>query len=221
MLHLHPDFDEAIRLILMRDPLAHVFLLCSSNRRSWKHQLQSRIEAHIGPKLTGRVLFFTDVDTRQEILLLGAADAVLASLHATRAKAAMQAFTAGVPVVTLVGTLWATRVTSAFYRLMGVRGLTVTTLDEYAALAVRLATDNKFRDRMTRKIRRNRERLSRDRVAVSEWEKFFDFAGARLQEGGADDKVQRTELVHSERVKEAVIVDMAMTCPATSLLDLL
>ncbi|TMW63213.1 hypothetical protein Poli38472_002154 [Pythium oligandrum] len=180
MLHLHPDFDGAVLEILERDPLAYVFLLAPSARKRWKQMLLKRLQQRVGNVNAGRIAFFTDVDSKQEIKLLMAADTVLGSIHMTRPRSAMQAFTAGVPVVTLVGELWSSRIAYAFYQQMRIRDLIATSITEYVELALRLAEDERFRKRMTRKIQRRRRFLSADPTAVTEWERFLDFASTKL-----------------------------------------
>ncbi|GMF44573.1 unnamed protein product [Phytophthora fragariaefolia] len=131
-----------------------------------------------------RLHFLTDVDQKQELMLMRAADAVVASLHMTRPRASLQAFAAGVPVVTFPSELWASRITYGFYQQMGINDLVAVSLDDYVKLAVRLATDIKFRSKMEQLIKRNRSKLSEDTQAVKEWERFFDFAGQQIFPSG-------------------------------------
>ncbi|KAF1774845.1 O-GlcNAc transferase, C-terminal [Phytophthora cactorum] len=124
--------------------------------------------------------FYQHVDQKQESMLMRAADAVVASLHLTRPRASLQAFATGVPVVTFPNELWASRITYGFYQQMGINDLIATTLDEYVALAVKLATDTSFHKKMVQLIKRNRSKLSEDEEAVREWETFFDFAADQI-----------------------------------------
>lgn len=188
ILHLHPDFDYAVGQILRQDPHARIFLLGGSTRNRWRDQLAARIYANAGSEVaTGRIFFLNDVDAKQELLLAGGADAVMASVHLTRPRATLQALTAGVPVVTLPGELWSTRIAYGLYQQMGMNDLIATSLDEYVALLLKLAQDVEFRKEMCAKIREKRGRLHADPQAVDEWEKFFDFAGASLYPTDEDD----------------------------------
>lgn len=135
---------------------------------------------------TGRIYFLNDVDAKQELLLAGAADAVLASVHVATARPAIQAFTAGAPVVTLAGRLWGTRIVYALYQQMGMDDLVTSTTDEYVALALRLARNRTFHGEMVAKIQERRSRLHEDERAVVEWEKFLDFAGSTIYPTQAD-----------------------------------
>ncbi|KAJ8575354.1 hypothetical protein ON010_g3857 [Phytophthora cinnamomi] len=182
IIHIHPDFDAAVAKIFEADKKAHFFLLSTSNRKVWRSQLQERMEsAGVDPH---RLHFLSDVDQKQEIMLMRAADAVVASLHMTRPRASLQAFAAGVPVVTFPSELWASRITYGFYQQMGVNDLVAASLDEYVALTVKLATDMAFHKKMEQLITRNRSKLSEDVQAVQEWEKFFDFAGRQIFPSG-------------------------------------
>ncbi|ETO78675.1 hypothetical protein F444_06460 [Phytophthora nicotianae P1976] len=182
IIHIHPDFDAAVAKLFEKDKKAHLFLLSTSSRKIWKSQLQARMEsAGVDPD---RLHFLTDVDQKQESMLMRAADAVIASLHLTRPRASLQAFAAGVPVVTFPNELWASRITFGFYQQMGINDLIAASLDEYVALAVKLATDSAFHKEMVQLIKRNRSKLSEDEEAVREWEKFFDFAADQIFPSG-------------------------------------
>ncbi|KAE9050647.1 hypothetical protein PR003_g2292 [Phytophthora rubi] len=182
IIHIHPDFDVALAKIFKADEKAHIFLLSTSNRKVWRSQLQERMEsASVDPR---RLHFLTDVDQKQESMLMRSADAVVASLHMTRPRASLQAFAAGVPVVTFPNELWASRITYGFYHQMGISDLVANSLDEYVELAVKLATDMTFHKKMEQLIKRNRSKLSEDEQAVKEWEKFFDFAGHQIFPSG-------------------------------------
>lgn len=177
ILHIHPDFDQAIHKLFETDERAHLFLLSASSRRRWKDKLASRMSSKV---TEGRIHFFADVDVKQESLLLATADAVIASLHLTRPRAAFQAFSAGVPVVALPGELWASRITYGFYQEMGITDLIAKSLDDYVALAHKLATNASFHDRMAHKVKTRRAVLANSRLAVREWERFLDFAVAQI-----------------------------------------
>ncbi|EEY67750.1 uncharacterized protein PITG_17981 [Phytophthora infestans T30-4] len=157
IIHIHPDFDAAVVKLFEKDQTARLFLLSTSSRKIWKSQLQARMEAAGVDQ--GRLHFLTDVDQKQETMLMRAADAVIASLHLTRPRASLQAFAAGVPVVTFPNELWASRITYGFYRQMGINDLIATSLDDYVALAVKLATDTAFHKRMAQLIKRNRSKF--------------------------------------------------------------
>uniref|UniRef100_K3WKQ9 protein O-GlcNAc transferase n=1 Tax=Globisporangium ultimum (strain ATCC 200006 / CBS 805.95 / DAOM BR144) TaxID=431595 RepID=K3WKQ9_GLOUD len=188
ILNMHPDYDEAVVEILRRDDKARMFFLGSSTRNRWRDQLVARIVVRAGDSVRAfeRIYFMNDVDSKQELLLAGAADTVMASVHLTRPHATIQAFTAGVPVVTLPGEFWGTRVAYGFYQIMEMNNLIASNMDEYVTLAVRMADDADFRNEMMEKIKERRSRLHEDSRAVEEWEKFLDFAGAKLYPSGED-----------------------------------
>ncbi|RLN67675.1 hypothetical protein BBJ28_00009311 [Nothophytophthora sp. Chile5] len=165
-----------------QDDKAHLFLLSTSSRKVWKAQLQARLE--VANVAADRLHFLNDVDQKQEAMLMRTADAVVASLHLTRPRASLQAFAAGVPVVTFPNELWASRITYGFYQQMGIHDLIATSLDEYVALAIELATNETFHKAMVMLIESRRARLSEDQEAVEQWEKFFDFAGSQLFPSG-------------------------------------
>lgn len=178
IIHIHPDFDVAVAEILEKDKKAHFFLLSTSSRKTWKNQLQARMES--AGVCTNRLHFLIDTDQKQESTLMQAADAVLASLHLTRPRASLQAFAAGVPVVTFPNELWASRIPYGFYQQMGISDLIAASRDEYVALAIKLATDAAFHKKMVQLIEQKRSKLSEDKEAVKEWEDFFNFAARHI-----------------------------------------
>lgn len=180
-MYIHPDFDHVIGQILDQDEHAHIFLLGRSTRNRWRDQLAARIYANIGSDVAaGRVYFLNDVDSKQELLLIGAADALLASLHATSQRAMVQVITAGMPVVTLPGELWSSRVAYALYQQLDMTDLVATSQEEYVALVLRLARDEEFCHEMVAKFQERRSRLHEDEHAVKEWERFLDHAGSEI-----------------------------------------
>jgi predicted O-linked N-acetylglucosamine transferase (SPINDLY family) len=192
ILHIHPDFDDAIKGILARDPKAHIFLAASSGRSNWKAKLLRRLSIKIGKQnAQTRIHFLMDVDQKQELTLLQTADSVLGSIHMTRPRAAIQAFTAGVPVVTWPGELWSSRITYGFYRQMRVHELIATSLEEYIDLAVRLATESEFRNTNSKRIQTMRRHIFGDTKAILEWEKFFDFSSKNQKQNSKKKKQQQ------------------------------
>lgn len=177
----HPDFDHVFKQILEQDEHARIFLLGRSVRNRWRDQLATRIYANIGTALANdRIYFLNDVDTKQRLLLAGAADVVMANIHLTSQLSTIQAFAAGVPVVTMPGELWGSRIAYALYMQMGMTDLIAKSLDEYAVLALRLACDPQFRSEMVTKVQERRGRLNEDPNAVEGWETFLDQAGSEI-----------------------------------------
>ncbi len=69
------------------------------------------------------------------------ADVMLDTLHFNGMITSIEAFSVGTPVVTMPTGLQRGRVTQAMYRSMGIEGAVAATVDEYADLAVDIATN--------------------------------------------------------------------------------
>ena len=69
---------------------------------------------------------------------------------------------AGTPIVTLPGEFMRGRQTMGMLALLGVEELIASTVDEYLALAKRVATDKAYRNALSKKILSNSARLFDD-----------------------------------------------------------
>lgn len=100
-----------------------------------------RSEAHARGIDPGRLVFAPPVDLPEHLARVALADVFLDTLPYNAHTTASDALWVGVPVVTCLGTTFAGRVAASLVNAAGLPELVTHTLDEYAALALRLATD--------------------------------------------------------------------------------
>jgi len=161
---LHPDLDVALASILRQDPTG-VIGLPQGLHPEWQTRLQARF-ARTMPDVADRIQFLPRVKPEDFAPMLAAADVVIDPMHFTGGYTSYQALGSGVPVVTWNGDHLPGRMTAAMYEQSGLTGLVASTSDEYAAIAVRLATDVDFRAETARKIQEGCRGLFEDQRAV-------------------------------------------------------
>ena len=103
------------------------------------------------PLLPSRLAGFAGEQT----LELPGGRAYLDSIGFSGFTTAMQAIECGLPIVTMEGRFMRGRLASGILRTLGVDELVVSNEDDYVSLAVRLATDAEFRQRVRERIERS------------------------------------------------------------------
>ena len=192
---LHPDFDGLVQEILRQDREAVVVLFEGKHPR-WRQLLLRRMALRM-PDLVGRVLFLPRVPEKDFPSVLRLADAVIDPPHFTGGFTSLIAFGQGVPVVTLPGAFMRGRLTYALYRQMGLAEAVAVDASAAVALALKLANDRAFHQRLSDQIRQSAAVLFDDLTAVRELERFFVQAvdvGARVDSVGQE-SVERPYLV--------------------------
>jgi protein O-GlcNAc transferase len=115
--------------------------------------------------LADRLVFAELIDYPDHLARLGLADLFLDTLPYNAHATASDALWAGLPVLTCVGDTFASRVCGSILTAAGLPELITGSLDEYRALALRLARDPEV-------LRALRDKLSATRLTCA----FFDSA---------------------------------------------
>jgi len=101
------------------------------------------------------------------------ADVILDTPMFTGGLTSLQAFAMAVPVVTSTTDFMRGRVTSGYYKQMGLKSLITSDANTYVSLALKLAHDIDFRHRMQAEIRDNSHKLYERVEVIRELEAFF------------------------------------------------
>ena len=104
------------------------------------------------------------------------ADVLLDTLEWSGGKTTLEALACGLPVVTLPGPLMRGRHAYAFLTMMGLEETIARDKDQYCRIAVRLASDKDFLEKVRRKTAANYGRLCDDRIFVRRLEDFLEKA---------------------------------------------
>jgi predicted O-linked N-acetylglucosamine transferase (SPINDLY family) len=171
---LHPDDDLVMGEILRRDPEAELVLL-EPLYANWKKLLTQRFARSL-PDVVDRIRFIPRASSDDFLRIYQLVDVVLDPLHFCGGKTSYEAFSLGVPVVTMPSAFLRGRITYALYRLMGVMDTVAQSSEEYVEIALRLARDPAWRDDVARRILAASPRLFNDRQALGELESFLEDA---------------------------------------------
>jgi predicted O-linked N-acetylglucosamine transferase (SPINDLY family) len=168
---LHPDFDDLLHGILVRDSRA-VIVLIAGQFREFTAELRARF-ARTMPSLASRIVFLPRLSFDRYMQLLSTADVVLDSVHFNGMNSSLECFAVGTPVITLPTRMQRGRHTQAMYRKMGMTDCIANDPRQYVDWAVRVATDRPYAHALRERILANNHRLFEDRRVVEEFERFF------------------------------------------------
>jgi len=104
---------------------------------------------------------------------IGLCDIVLDSIGWSGFTTTLDGFHHDHPVVTLAGPLMRGRHTTAVLTMMGVTETVAGTVDDYVAMAQRLATDATWRNAIRERMRATKHLVYRDRVCIDALEEFL------------------------------------------------
>lgn len=136
---LHPAHDAVLGEVLRRDP-GGVLVLIDGMYPAWRERLTARLRAAI-PDVADRVRFVPRMGRQHFAGLCAAADVLLDPPGFGGGNSTYEALAVGAPVVTLPSEFLRGRITAALARQAGVTDGVATDPGDYAARAVRLATD--------------------------------------------------------------------------------
>lgn len=105
-----------------------------------------------------RILFASFADYPQHVARLQAADIGIDTFPCNGHTTTSDKLWAGLPLVTLKGTSFASRVSESLLRALGLPEMVAETEEDYVALNVRLATDAEWRQSLKTRISENRFR---------------------------------------------------------------
>jgi predicted O-linked N-acetylglucosamine transferase (SPINDLY family) len=139
----HPDDDVVLRGILEADPTGRIAVI-EGRVPEWTNRLRARWHKTLAT-VHDRIVFLPAMANDEYLRLLRICDVILDPLHFGGGNSSYEALAMGTPVVTLPKPYLRGRITAGLYRKMQMSDCIVKTTDEYIALAVRLATDQAFR----------------------------------------------------------------------------
>lgn len=168
---IHPDFDRVLAEILQRDRRATIALIESANA-AFGERLRTRLSCSLG-KNAGRVLFLPRTSPTDFLKLLSVPDVILDTPHFNGMNTSLEAFAQGTPVITCPGMFQRGRHTAGMYRKMELDTCVARDAEDYASIAVRIATDSSLRGDVSQTILDRSDRLFEDISVVRQFEQFF------------------------------------------------
>jgi predicted O-linked N-acetylglucosamine transferase (SPINDLY family) len=167
----HPEFDEFLAGILRADTAGRLVLIESATKML-TGLLLNRLRRSM-PDVADRIIVVPQLGPTDFLKLMSLADAVLDTIHFGGGTTSLEAMAIGVPVVTIPGEFVRGRYTYAYYKQMGVMDCVAASREDYVRIAVRLATDADFKEKMRRDILSRSAVLFEDVEAVRELEEFL------------------------------------------------
>ncbi len=170
----HPDFDDILARILHEDRRG-LLVLIEGDHPNWAKLLLERF-ARAFPNDVDRVRFLPQMPTLEFMSLLTLSDVLLDTIHFCGGNTSLESFAFGIPIVTLPGKFLRGRLTLALYQQMGVMDCVADDTESYVNIALRLANDRKWREKVAKQIKARAGVLFEDMEAVHELERFFEWA---------------------------------------------
>ncbi|SMD34641.1 Predicted O-linked N-acetylglucosamine transferase, SPINDLY family [Reichenbachiella faecimaris] len=168
---IHPDMDLMLKGILEKDDQAVIALSMPEHEAILKG-LRQRFERTIGPK-ANRILFVPKVSLEDYPQRIALADVCLDTPHYAGFNTTYETLQMGTPVVTLPGEFQRGKYTEAIYRMTGLDRYIPKSEDEYVDMAVRLANDSAYREKLIQKFNSNSYHLFEQREIVDQIESFL------------------------------------------------
>lgn len=167
---VHPDMDQLLARVIAADPDAILVMFQggpASITNAFTQRFQESMLAH-GVTPRSQLKLLPRMGAAEFRGALSLADVVLDTVHWSGGNTSLDAFAAGVPVVSLPGEFMRGRQTMGMLRLLDLEALIAESEDGYVNLAVRVATDTAWRSDLVKQLLTRRERLFNRADAVQE-----------------------------------------------------
>lgn len=165
---VHPDMDDLLADVIARDPDGVLVFFQAMGRHATEN-LAARLQrafAQRGIQPRGQLKFLPRMESGYFRRVLAAADVVLDTVHWSGGNTSIDAFAAGVPVVTLPGRFMRGRQTAGMLELMGLPELIASSPAEYVRIAAGAAMDRERNAALRRAIAERRAVLFDQRAPV-------------------------------------------------------
>lgn len=141
----------------------------------FRKRLDAAFDA-VGLKASDHCVFLARLNQSKFVAAIGQCDVFLDSIGWSGCNSALESLAHDLPIVTTRATTMRGNHSAAILEMMGVPELIAATLDDYVAIAARLATDKAARAAASRRIADNKHKLYRDRACVTALEDYIDHA---------------------------------------------
>jgi protein O-GlcNAc transferase len=161
--------EDCIVGIIKRDPHAKILL---SNNTIYPRSLVMSLISKLGESIAKDTLIYYPTLSKHMFLnITKMCDVMLDSYPFGGCNSSLEAFSFGIPVVTWPTEFINGRFTLGFYKKMGLSNspCIVDSMEEYIECAVKLCTDECFRNSVTADIMKNKDCLFEDDDSVNEW----------------------------------------------------
>ena len=161
---VHPANDQLLVSAMANDPRG-VLVIFAGQNDAITQKFAARLRAvfvSAGLSAQGRVKILPGVGHDEYKRINQLCDLMLDTLHWSGGNTSLDALAMGLPIVTLPGKFMRGRQTMAMLTLLGLDELIASTVEEYLAIALKLATQKAYRQQVSQRILANRHRLFDD-----------------------------------------------------------
>ena len=177
-----PQYDEVFPRIAMETGACQFVFIGDDKSSALGERFMQRIEtafSRFGIRMENYVKMLPYLDIARYHALNKLADVFLDCCGWFGGISTLEALACNLPVVTMPGKLMRGRLTHAILKMMNLGETEGRNIDEYVAIAARLAKEPEWRREISEKIARNRHLAYRDIVSVRALEEFIRKAVAQ------------------------------------------
>ncbi len=176
---IHPDNDPLFARVLAADPLARLVFFRDHDEPLTGHFRERlfREFAHRGIDGPSRTVFLPRLGHGDYLRVNALCDAMLDTLHWSGGNTSLDAFAAGLPLVTLPGRFMRGRQSLAMLRISGLEELVAKDEDDYVRIAGRLAGDRPWRERIGARVLEGGKKIFDDPAPIAALESFLAALG--------------------------------------------
>ena len=174
-----PQFDQVFPRIAREAGDCQFFFIEHAGAKQITDLFLTRLEAEFsayGLRAADYCVILPRLDIRQFIGAIGQCDIVLDSIGWSGGNTTLESLYHSPPIVTLPGKMMRGRHTAAILQMMGVTETIAATMDDYVAIAARLARDTDWRAVIRERMANRKECVYRDNIPVRALEEFLDSA---------------------------------------------
>ena len=165
------EFEKMLNGILKGDKQA--VILMSLNKPFCKSQI-TRIYKLLGEQDFKRLLFYPALDITTYMNLIKLSDVILDPYPFGGCNTSFEAFDYNIPVVSMPTKYLNGRFTFGMYKKMGFNDMIADTPQNYINIALKTATDKKFKETIKDKINNSKHLLFQEKEAILEWSTFLE-----------------------------------------------
>jgi protein O-GlcNAc transferase len=177
-----PQYDKVfVRIALAAGDCQFVFLrhVGGSHITQVIRERLERAFAAAGLRADNYCVFLDRLSQSKFVAAAGLSDIFLDSIGWSGCNSALESLPHNLPIVTTPGAFMRGRHSAAILQMMGVTDTIAETIDDYVAIAVRLANDPAERQALRERMKASTHKVYRDRACITALEDFLERA-ARL-----------------------------------------
>lgn len=174
-----PQYDDVFARIATQVPNSQFVFLRHQRGPQVTELVQTRLKrafAARGLNVDDHCLFLGRMSLSKFVAAMGLADVFLDSIGWSGCNSALESLPHNLPIVTLPGATMRARHSLAILNMMGVTDTIATDIDNYVAIAARLAHEPEVRRALSRRIAENKHKVYRDRACITALEDLIERA---------------------------------------------